>query len=57
MEQKTSMNLSFRSHLQNREPLLGIIISIPSPEIAEILAEVGFDWLFIDLEHSNLNSR
>ncbi|MCX6054278.1 MAG: aldolase/citrate lyase family protein [Chloroflexi bacterium] len=48
------MNLSFRSRLQNCEPLLGTIISIPSPEIAEILAEVGFDWLFIDLEHSKM---
>ncbi|KAF0110687.1 MAG: hypothetical protein FD147_1456 [Chloroflexi bacterium] len=36
------MNLSFRSRLHNSEPLLGTIISIPSPEIAEIFAEVGY---------------
>ena len=48
------MKLSFQSRLHNREPLLGTIISIPSPEIAEIFADIGFDWLFIDLEHSSM---
>jgi 2-dehydro-3-deoxyglucarate aldolase len=39
------------------ETLIGTMITLPLPEIAELLAEVGFDWLFLDAEHSPLNTR
>jgi 2-keto-3-deoxy-L-rhamnonate aldolase RhmA len=45
----------FRQRLRNREPLLGTLISLPSPEIAELLSEAGFDWLFVDMEHGLLD--
>jgi 2-keto-3-deoxy-L-rhamnonate aldolase RhmA len=48
-------NTSFRERLARREPLVGIVISLPSPEMAEILAAAGFDWLFIDMEHGLLD--
>ena len=50
------MNLNFRSRLKNGELLIGTLVSLPSPEIAEILAEVGFDWLFLDTEHGVYNA-
>lgn len=35
--------------------MLGTIVSLPSPELAELLSLVGFDWLFIDMEHGPLS--
>jgi 2-dehydro-3-deoxyglucarate aldolase/4-hydroxy-2-oxoheptanedioate aldolase len=40
-----------RQRLLDKEFCLGTIVSIPSPETAELLALCGFDWLFIDMEH------
>jgi len=46
---------AFKERLKNRDRLTGILLSLPSPEIAEISAEAGFDWLFIDMEHRLLD--
>jgi len=46
----------FKDRLRKRDRLTGILLSLPSPEIAEICAEAGFDWLFIDMEHGLLDS-
>jgi 2-dehydro-3-deoxyglucarate aldolase len=51
------MRSSFRSRLKRGERLLGTLVTLSSPEVAEILAEAGFDWLFIDMEHSPLDVR
>jgi len=51
------MNESFKKKLLRGDILLGTIQTLSSLEITEILCSVGFDWLFIDLEHSTLNSR
>lgn len=48
-------NPTFQSRLHNLDVLIGTIISLPSPAIAEIMAEAGFNWLFVDLEHSPLD--
>lgn len=45
------MNRSFAARLRDGERLLGTIITLPSPEVAELIALCGYDWLFIDLEH------
>ena len=45
------MNDSFRARLQSGQKLLGTMLTLPSPAVAEILAGVGFDWLFVDGEH------
>jgi len=37
--------------------LFGTLISLPSPEIAEILSHTGYDWLFIDAEHGAFNPQ
>jgi len=51
------MSHNFRKRLLNGEVLVGSMVTIASPEIAEIMAGVGFDWLFIDSEHSPINPR
>ncbi|WP_298773519.1 aldolase/citrate lyase family protein [uncultured Shewanella sp.] len=45
------MAFNFRRKLLAREKLVGTILSLPSPEVAEIYSLQGFDWLFLDLEH------
>jgi len=49
------MPTNLRKRLQNGELVLGTILSLNSPDVAEILSGVGFDWLFIDAEHSTLD--
>ncbi len=51
------MNESFKKKLSRGDLLLGTIVTLPSVETAEILCSCGFDWLFIDLEHSALSIR
>jgi 2-dehydro-3-deoxyglucarate aldolase/4-hydroxy-2-oxoheptanedioate aldolase len=51
------MNNSIKDRLIGGKPLIGTIITIPSTEIAEIFCQAGFDWLFIDLEHSVLSIK
>lgn len=48
------MNPTFRSRLKSGEKLIGTMVTLPDPAVAEILADVGFDWLFIDGEHGAL---
>ncbi|MFH2098098.1 MAG: aldolase/citrate lyase family protein [Pseudomonadota bacterium] len=43
---------SFRKRLLAGEVLTGAIITLPSPEMAEMFSLLGFDWLFVDAEHS-----
>lgn len=50
------MNLPFKEKLKRGTPLVGTILSLPSPEIAEILSDLGFDWLFVDTEHTPLDA-
>jgi 2-keto-3-deoxy-L-rhamnonate aldolase RhmA len=49
------MTTHLRKRLKNGELVLGTILSLNSPEVAEILSQIGFDWLFIDAEHSTLD--
>ena len=51
------MEATLKRKLKRGELLIGTIITLPSPEIAEIYAQAGFDWLFVDLEHSVLESK
>lgn len=51
------MKSNFRKRLLDGDVLLGSLITIASAEVAEIMAAVGFDWLFIDTEHSPFNTH
>ncbi len=50
------MKSDFRKRLLGGDLLVGTLITIPSAEVGEIMAGVGFDWLFIDTEHSPFNA-
>jgi 2-keto-3-deoxy-L-rhamnonate aldolase RhmA len=47
----------FRARLKRREKLLGTMVTLASAASAEVLAGLGFDWLFIDGEHGPLDTR
>lgn len=51
------MKQGFRARLKRREQLLGTMVTLASGASAEVLAGVGFDWLFIDAEHGALETR
>ena len=50
------MLTSFHQRLKDHKALVGTIVSLASPEVAEVLSAAGFDWLFIDAEHSPLDA-
>lgn len=43
-----------KEKLKSGELVLGSWVTIGHPEVAEILAQSGFDWLLFDLEHAPL---
>lgn len=45
---------NFRARLLERARLIGTMLTLPAPAIAEMCADAGFDWLFIDMEHGAL---
>ncbi|HKL37913.1 MAG TPA: aldolase/citrate lyase family protein [Bacteroidales bacterium] len=49
------MAQSFRKKLIEGETMIGTLLTIPSPAVAEIMVQSGFDWLFIDMEHSTIS--
>ena len=51
------MKSDFRKRLLDGDVLVGSLITIASAEVAEIMAAVGFDWLFIDTEHSPFDAH
>jgi len=38
-----------------KKTMLGTLLSISAPQVAEIIAMSGFDWVFIDMEHSGIS--
>lgn len=51
------MTSNFRSRLRHKERMIGTLITLPAPEVAEIMSEVGYDWLFIDTEHGPFDAQ
>jgi 2-dehydro-3-deoxyglucarate aldolase/4-hydroxy-2-oxoheptanedioate aldolase len=49
------MTRHFRQRLLDGERLVGTIVTLAAPEVSELLAGLGFDWLFVDAEHSPLS--
>ena len=48
---------SFAERVRQGELLLGTVIGLSAVENTEILAQCGFDWLFIDAEHGAFNPQ
>jgi len=44
----------FRNEVLSGKTLIGTVVTLPCAQTAEILAYAGFDWLWIDAEHSPL---
>lgn len=42
---------NFMKRLKEQQLLLGTMLTLPSPETAEMISKCGFDWLFLDGEH------
>ena len=51
------MEHQLRARLLAGELLVGPVVTLPAPEVAEILSGLGFDWLFVDCEHAPLAIR
>ncbi|UCH98657.1 MAG: 2,4-dihydroxyhept-2-ene-1,7-dioic acid aldolase [Candidatus Aminicenantes bacterium] len=49
------MMFNFRQRIKEGKPLVGTLQALNSPEVTEILVSAGFDWLWIDLEHSTID--
>lgn len=49
------LEISFVERLADKKPLIGCLVSTSSTEVAEALSLCGFEWLFIDVEHSVLD--
>ncbi len=45
---------SLKSRLRNRKLTIGSWITLGHSSTAEIMAQAGFDWLTVDMEHSAL---
>jgi 2-keto-3-deoxy-L-rhamnonate aldolase RhmA len=50
------VRIGFKSRLAAGEMLLGSMVTLPSPAAAEILVEIGYQWLFLDGEHGPLET-
>ena len=49
------MQGTLRNRIKAGEKLLGTFVKLPAPVVVEMLGEVGFDFVIIDLEHSSLD--
>lgn len=43
-----------KERLKSGKPCIGLLVSTGHPDLAEIYARCGFDWLFLDTEHGNI---
>lgn len=49
---RLSMNIdTIRALLAQDKPTIGTWLQFPSPEVAELLARAGYDWVAADMEH------
>jgi 2-keto-3-deoxy-L-rhamnonate aldolase RhmA len=46
------VSLTFRARLRSGERVIAPLVTLNSPPVVELLAEAGFDWLFLDAEHA-----
>ena len=40
-----------KEKLRAGKPVYGVSVMIPSPQIVEMIAAAGFDWVLLDCEH------
>ncbi len=44
-----------KARIQSGKPIFGVMATIPSVAVAQVLANAGFDYLKVDLEHSPID--
>lgn len=42
-----------KAKIKAGEPAFGVSITFPAPELAEMVAQAGYDWILIDAEHGS----
>jgi 2-keto-3-deoxy-L-rhamnonate aldolase RhmA len=42
---------NLKARLRNGDLLIGVLVTIPSADVADIMSRVGFDYLWLDAEH------
>src|SRR5215471_16910842 len=52
--QECRMQNAMKSKIQRGEVALGVSLMFPSPQLVEMMAYVGFDWVLIDCEHGSI---
>jgi 2-keto-3-deoxy-L-rhamnonate aldolase RhmA len=45
----------FRARIRRRDTLIGPLLTLATPQVAELFALAGCDWVWIDLEHTPLS--
>lgn len=48
-------NTTLKKKLRNKEQSIGSWITIPNQSVIDILAEAGFEWLTVDMEHTSID--
>jgi 4-hydroxy-2-oxoheptanedioate aldolase len=48
------MRNRMKEKLRAGEPVFGVSVMIPSPQIVEMIGATGFDWVLLDCEHGTL---
>ena len=51
------MTSSFVDAIRGGKPQIGVLATFDSPEVCELLAAAGYDWLFVDMEHATLSAQ
>lgn len=46
---------ALKERLLAGKPVIGVSVMIPSPQIAEMVGHLGFDWTLIDCEHGSIS--
>jgi len=46
---------TLKQRIRQREPVVGSLVTIPSPDVADMLSRVGFDFLWIENEHAPMD--
>lgn len=54
-EERVATINPLKKRLQAGQAAAGVLITMPSVNLAQVLAAAGFDWLFIDMEHGAID--
>lgn len=49
------MKNPYKALLKTGKPAFGLMLTIPSPQLAQVVARAGYDWMMIDREHGPID--